>query len=739
MNYLIRLKHQQHTFWRLLAFLLVFTLCLITSPFSKAADVETSFETTDLSGSFTLGTSPNTVTFTNGEAKFAGIASLYHSGSQAFMVQNNTATVSFATPAAEFSVFLKAQSGAAGATVNVFDINDNLVDSYSATTSWQELSITSGEGISSIELINNSSSYAVFDDFSFTALTAVEPPEDPVKLDDPITLPIFSGGLKLVLEPFSQELVAPVWGINAPGINDYFYVIDQVGFIWGISTASGEKVLIADLSALLVDVGIEALGGFDERGLLGLAFHPDFISNKTLYTFSSQPVSGEADFSTMPEGENADHQGVLTRWFADIGGEGGLIIDLESAQEILRIDQPQFNHNGGAITFDNNGLLYLALGDGGGADDIDGQSFLGTAMVGHGTSGNGQDTSNVLASILRIDPDGNNSENGAYGIPQDNPFVGISGVDEIFAYGLRNPYRISFDPVSGSLYAGDVGQNDIEEINNITSGSNYGWNIREGSFGFFANGDGEGYVYSQSETMGTIDPVVEYDHDEGVAVIGGFVYRGTSYEDLLGRYVFGDFNGRLFYLNNENTISEFQDKDDIDVGAILGFARDAGGELYVLANENGLPSGNSGALYKITLLPNQSPVADAGSAQTVNEGVLVTLNAGGSSDPDGDPLRYQWTQSSGTSVTLNNPTTASPTFTAPNVSSTSSLSFTVEVNDGHLADNASVDITINNVEEDPGNDGGGGGGGGSLSFALILLALVFTVKGLIKPAATGND
>ncbi|WDE10545.1 PQQ-dependent sugar dehydrogenase [Thalassomonas haliotis] len=694
---------------------------------SKAADVDTSFETTDLSGSFTLGTAPNTVTFTNGEAKFAAIASLYRSGSQAFMVQNNTATVSFTTPAAELSVFLKAQSGAAGATVNVFDIDDNLVDSFTATTSWQELNITSSEGISTVELINNTSSYAVFDDFSFTALNTSEPPDDPVKLDDPIALPIFSGGLKLVLEPFSQGLVAPVWGTNAPGINDYFYVIDQVGFIWGISAALGDKTLIADLSASLVDVGIDELGGFDERGLLGLAFHPDFVSNKTLYTFSSQPVSAVADFSTMPAGENADHQGVLTQWFADIGGEGGLTIDPESAQEILRIDQPQFNHNGGAITFDNNNLLYIALGDGGGADDTDGQSFLGTAMVGHGSGGNGQDKGNVLGTILRIDPAGNNSENGAYGIPQDNPFVGISGVDEIFAYGLRNPYRISFDAVSGNLYAGDVGQNDIEEINNITSGGNYGWNIREGSFGFFANGDNAGYVYSQSETMGTIDPVAQYDHGEGSAVIGGFVYRGTSNEDLQGRYVFGDFNGRLFYLNNENTLSEFQDKDEIDVGAILGFARDAGGELYVLANENGLPDGSSGALYKMTLLPNQPPLADAGSAQTVNEGVVVTLNAGGSSDPDGDILMYQWSQSSGTSVTLHNPTTASPTFTAPGVNSTTGLSFTVEVNDGHLADNASVDITVNNIEEDS-----GGSGGGSLSLAVILLALVFTVKGLIK-------
>ncbi|WP_143760152.1 PQQ-dependent sugar dehydrogenase, partial [Colwellia marinimaniae] len=149
-------------------------------------------------------------------------------------------------------------------------------------------------------------------------------------------------------------------------------------------------------------------------------------------------------------------------------------------------------------------------------------------MVGHGTMGNGQNMDNPLGAILRIDPMGSNSGNGAYGIPASNPFVGEAGLDEIYAYGLRNPYRLSFDSMTGTLYAADVGQNDIEEVNVIISGGNYGWNMREGSFGFFPNGNNGGYVFEQADNMGTIDPMVEYDHDEGIAIIGGFVYRGSN-------------------------------------------------------------------------------------------------------------------------------------------------------------------------------------------------------------------
>lgn len=227
MNNLIFIKPSQNKgrfYLHSLFFLIISTLLM---PNGFAADVETSFETTNTSGLFTLGTAPNTATFANGEAKFAGIASLYRTGSQAFMVENNTATVTFETPAANISVFLKAQSAAVGAIVNVYDINDNLVDDYSATTVWQEISIASTEGIARMELINNMPSYAVFDDFSYTAITEPPPSADPVKLDDPIQVPIFSGGLKLKLESFAQGLTSPLWGVAAPEISDFFYAIDQ--------------------------------------------------------------------------------------------------------------------------------------------------------------------------------------------------------------------------------------------------------------------------------------------------------------------------------------------------------------------------------------------------------------------------------------------------------------------------------------------------------------------------------
>jgi len=721
MKYLVLSKRQLPIIKLLIFFLLLFVFI----PISYSSDVSTSFETTNTSGSFTLGTSPKTVTFTGGEAKFAGIASLYHSGSQAFMAQNNTAIITFETPAAIINVFLKAQSGAVGATVSIYDINNILVDSYSATTSWQEIDLVSTEGISRIELINTTSSFSVFDDFSFTALTETPPSVDPIELDDPIGIPIFSGGLKLKLEVLSEGLTAPLWGVSAPTISDEMYVIDQVGSIWSVELSSGNKELIVDLSQLLVAIGIPEFGGFDERGLLGIAFHPQFADNHKLYTYSSQPVSGVADFSTMPDGVIADHQGVLTEWLATI--DGTIIFDENSAREILRIDEPQFNHNGGAIAFDVNNLLYVAIGDGGGADDIDGQSFIDTVMVGHGDMGNGQNKNNILGAIIRIDPLGNNSSNGRYGIPDSNPFIDMNGLDEIYAYGLRNPYRLSFDSHTGVLYAADVGQNDIEEINIITSGGNYGWNIREGSFGFFANGNDDGYVFEQTDSSDTIDPIVEYDHDEGIAIIGGFVYRGVTYSDMQGHYVFGDYNGRLFYINNEGTISEFQYVDEMDIGAVLGFAQDSVGELYVLANADGIPSGTSGTVYQITLLPNQAPTANSGDEQTVNEETQVTLNASLSADPDGDTLKFEWTQNAGTSVTLSDNSSATPNFMAPSVNSSTILTFTVTVNDGHLFATSEVNITVNDISAPPPMNESGGGGG-ALFYILFILLILVTYK-----------
>lgn len=185
--------------------------------------------------------------------------------------------------------------------------------------------------------------------------------------------------------------------------------------------------------------------------------------------------------------------------------------------------------------------------------------------------------------------------------------------------------------------------------------------------------------------MGTINPIVEYDHDEGIAVIGGFVYRGSAYPDLQGLYVFGDFNGRLFYINGEGTISEFQDVDMLDHGAVLGFAQDSQGELYVLANESGQPSGDSGNIYKMTLVANQAPIANAGAEQVVSEGAAVSLDASMSSDSDGDDIQFEWSQVAGPSVSLSNKMSSTSSFTAPSVNTTTILTFSLMVNDGHLS------------------------------------------------------
>jgi len=167
-------------------------------------------------------------------------------------------------------------------------------------------------------------------------------------------------------------------------------------------------------------------------------------------------------------------------------------------------------------------MLYIALGDGGGADDRDGQNFIDGPMIGHGADGNGQNPSNPLGSLLRIDPLGNNSSNGKYGIPADNPFVGSDTIlPETYAYGFRNPFRFSFDSLTGALVLADVGQNDIEEVNLVQPGGNYGWGLKEGSFRFEPNGNDAGFVTDGTVAGNLIDPVIQYDHDEGTAIIGG--------------------------------------------------------------------------------------------------------------------------------------------------------------------------------------------------------------------------
>jgi glucose/arabinose dehydrogenase len=430
----------------------------------------------------------------------------------------------------------------------------------------------------------------------------------------------------ILLEPVAAGLTAPNWGTIAPGDAGRLFVTDQNGTLWAIDLASGNKSVFLDVSGRLVPLGAFGPGTFDERGFLGVAFHPDYPANGLLYTYTSEPVNGPADFSTMPPGTTPNHQSLLIEWQVPNPSDPSSVVDPNSARELIRIDEPQFNHNAGALVFGDDGMLYMALGDGGNADD---------QGVGHG-SGNAQNPSNVLGSILRIDPLGSNSANGKYGIPADNPFVNMPGyAAEIYAYGFRNPFRISFDMETGDLYVGDVGQNDLEEVHVVVAGGNYGWNVKEGSFCFDPNGTGPGFAYEQDpcpgETPDMIDPVAEYNTSEslaenwdGRAVVGGFVYRGSAIPGLVGRYIFGDYtrftesgvsnDGRLFFLNKKNIVSnqmiktskifEFQLVGQDALGmAVLGFGQDASGELYVLANQVGVPFGTTGVVLKIVPAP----------------------------------------------------------------------------------------------------------------------------------------
>ncbi|MGB9956353.1 PQQ-dependent sugar dehydrogenase [Haloferax prahovense] len=426
----------------------------------------------------------------------------------------------------------------------------------------------------------------------------------PTRLEDPIPEPIEAGPQTVRLEMVASGLTAPNWGTAVPGCDglaNRLVLTDQTGILWSVDTETGEKSVFADLSELLVSLGVGGPGTFDERGLLGVAFHPEYATNGFLYTYTSEPVGGSADFSTMPAGESPNHQSVVREWQVPEPCNPDAVVDPTTAREVLRVDEPQFNHNAGCLNFGPDEKLYISLGDGGAADD---------QGVGHVPGGNGQDPGNVLGTILRIDPRGTDAANGEYGVPADNPFVDRDGfVDEIYAYGFRNPFRFSFDARTGELYAADVGQNDVEEVDIVVAGGNYGWREKEGPLCFDPNGAEPGFVFeceSGDAPADVIDPVAAYDHDEGIAVVGGFVSRGDELPALRGRYIFGDYfhpasgGGRLFYLERNDRIREFRLAGLDALGfAVLGFGQDAGGDLYVLGNQTGVPFGDTGFVMRI--------------------------------------------------------------------------------------------------------------------------------------------
>ena len=464
-----------------------------------------------------------------------------------------------------------------------------------------------------------------------------------VPLDDPIPEPIAKGTISIELETIASGLTAPVYLTHVGDGTDRLFVVDQPGKIWVIKNGqllSTPFLDVTDRVHMPGFFGTLDVNDFDERGLLGLAFHPGFADPQSpgyqkIYTYTSELNVFPADFTTesLPAGEVFDHQSVITEWAVDMVNPN--IIDPGTRREIMRIDQPQFNHDGGMVDFGRDGYLYISLGDGGAADDV---------ADGHGATGNGQNKNTVHGSILRINPldpmvttDSLDavSTNGSYRVPADNPFVGVDGVDEIYAYGFRNPWRFSFHPDTGDLIVGDVGQNMIEEIDVVHAGGNYGWNLKEGTFRF---DPAEGTVSDDLTGLppGLIDPVAEYDHDDGITVIGGFVYRGSAIPELWGKYVFGDFSsgffladGRLLYadlgtgLNREFTIGI----DDRDLGLyVKAFGQDADGELYLLAGNNLGPFGTGGMVLKIVDLCTARIPGDINNDCEVNDADLAILN-----------------------------------------------------------------------------------------------------------------
>jgi glucose/arabinose dehydrogenase len=327
--------------------------------------------------------------------------------------------------------------------------------------------------------------------------------------------------------------------LSAPAGESRLFVVEKPGRIRVIDDGQVLTTPFLDISSLVSNGG--------EQGLLSLAFHPGYATNGYFYVY-----------------------------YTDIGGATRVVrysvssspnvADASSAKLILQLDQPAANHNGGLITFGPDGMLYIGLGDGGGAND---------------QYGNGQNLATLLGSLLRIDVDGGDP----YAIPPDNPFVSdVDTRDEIWAYGLRNPWRYSFDEDQAALYIADVGQNTWEEVNvesAAVGGLNYGWNVMEGN-GCFSAGD--------CSSVGMVLPVLQYGTGvEGCAVVGGFVYRGSAITGLAGTYFYSDnCTGwiRSFKLQFGQAARQ-REWELGDIGRVLSFGEDGAKELYVLsANGN---------------------------------------------------------------------------------------------------------------------------------------------------------
>lgn len=408
-----------------------------------------------------------------------------------------------------------------------------------------------------------------------------------------------SAEVKVKLQLFADTLVHPLVMLSPPDGSKRQFIVEQVGTIL-IRMPDGKlgPTPFIDLRHKIVKLDWE----FDERGLLGLAFHPKFKDNGKFYVVYSAPVRSDA----------ARRPRLLfnaTNYLSEfrVSKTDPNKADLASERIIYYWDKPQFNHNGGAIVFGPaDGYLYVSIGDGGWANDV---------AIGHTPKiGNGQDLKTNLGKILRIDV----NSGDPYSVPGDNPFVGRNdALPEIWAYGLRNVWRMSFDP-KGRLFGADVGQNSWESVKIIQKGGNHGWNRIEGSHCFNPDDPSNASAPQTCDKTGLLMPTIEYGNlnvikdGKGLSITGGYVYRGKAFPALVGSYVFGDWSkvfsepqGVLLVAHPPAQSGAMWAIEDVKVtnmsfhSYVLSFAEDEEGEVYVLASDNTAPGRANDRIYKI--------------------------------------------------------------------------------------------------------------------------------------------
>jgi glucose/arabinose dehydrogenase len=410
-----------------------------------------------------------------------------------------------------------------------------------------------------------------------------------------------SAQVQVKLQPFADGLVHPLVMLNPPDGSKRLFIAEQTGTIQ-IMMPDGKlrPTPFIDLSKKMVKLDWE----FDERGLLGLAFHPKFKDNGKFYVVYTAPVRTDAP-------RRPRLLFCCTNYLSEfqVSKTDPNKADLSTERIVYFWDKPQFNHNGGEILFGpDDGYLYVSIGDGGWANDV---------AIGHTPKiGNGQDLKTNLGKIVRIDVDSGTP----YSVPKDNPFVGrTDALPEIWAYGLRNVWRMSFDAGGKrELFGADVGQNMWESVKLIQKGGNYGWNRIEGSHCFNPDDPSNPSLPQTCDKTGLQMPVIEYANTnvikegKGLSITGGYVYRGKAMPNLVGSYVFGDWSksftepqGLLLVARPPSQPGKMWTIEDVQVtnmnfhSYVLGFAQDEDRELYVLVSDNTAPGRANDRIYKI--------------------------------------------------------------------------------------------------------------------------------------------